>query len=271
MAALDPGGALVITVTPVPATATLMYVSRVGPSGTPAYVRGYNPAEVPTGQTTMVVRDYEAPLGVELVYTATYDVAGAFTATVTIDYTDCEHWLVDLVRPTNSQVLTIEQLAELAYSIPAGTHWILARRTPIVTSDIANTPTFELSLLTETDQARDRARATLGNGVPVLLKTPPEQGIGNLYLSVLDWKEQRLATLGTVTDRRLQINAVQVDRPDPALYVPIPPATYEAVAARFATYADLEAAYTSYDGFLYDYTVPVPGPVDVVPWPPRDV
>lgn len=269
MASLDDGGALVITVTGVPATATEMFFSRTGPSGVPAFVRGYNPAQVPTGQTTMVVRDYEAPLGVPLVYTATYDVPGTFTVTVTVDHTDCEHWLVDLARPTNSQVLTIEQLAELAYQIPVGVHDILGRRAPIVTSDIANTPTFEVALLTDTDQDRDQARATLGNGVPVLLKTPPDQGIGNLYLSVLDWKEQRLATLGTVQARRFQISGVQVDRPDPALYVPIPPATYTAVKARFATYAALEAAYDTYDGLLYDYTGI--GAVDNVAWPPRDV
>lgn len=269
MAELDPGGALVITVEPVPTDATEMSVSRVGPSGEQAFVRGYNPAEVPTGQTTMVVRDYEAPLGVPLVYTATYDTAGSFTTTLTVDYTSCEHWLVDLARPTNSQVLTIEQLNELDYSVPVTVHDIVGRRTPIVTSDIANTPSFELALLTDTDLERDQARATLGNGVPVLLKTPPEQGIGNLYLSVLDWKEQRIVSLGTVPARRFQISGVQVDRPDPALYVPIPPATYQSVKARFATYADLEAAYATYDGLLYDYGGV--GAVDVVPWPPRDV
>jgi hypothetical protein len=269
MADLDPGGALVLTVTPIPPTATKLYLSRTGPSGQAAYVRGYNPFTFTAGQTEIIVRDYEAPLGVPLTYTGTFDVAGSYTNSLTIVHETCEFWLVDLAQSANSQVVTVESLAELEYDVPAGVHQVLARRAPIVVSDAAHTPTFELDFLTVTDDQRDRARAALGNGVPVLLRTPPEQGIGNLYLSVTNFKEQRIVTSGTVQDRRFAVSGVQVERPDPALYVPTGPATYESVKATYATYAALNAGRASYDAVLYDYSGTTP--VDVIPWPPRDV
>ena len=269
MADLDAGGALVLTITPIPAGATQLYLSRTGPSGQAAFVRGCNPLEFAAGETQLIVRDWEAPLGVQLTYTGTFDVAGSWTTTLTISHDDCEIWLVDLARSANSQTVKIESLAELDYSVPQGIHWVLARRDPIVVSDAAHTPTFEVDLLTATDDQRDRARAALGNGVPVLLKTPPQLGIGNLYFSVTEFREQRIVTLGTVQDRRFAVSAVQVERPDPALYVPAGPATYAHVKQTFATYADLKAERASYDAVLYDYTGTEPA--NVIPWPPRDV
>ena len=53
---------------PVPATAATAHVWRVGPSDTPADVRGWTNAVVTPG-ATVAIRDYEAPLGVELTYT----------------------------------------------------------------------------------------------------------------------------------------------------------------------------------------------------------
>ena len=153
--------------------------------------------------------------------------------------------------------------------MPVGVHEILARRTPIVSSDIANTPTFELSFLTGDDDERARARATLGNGVPVLLRTPPANGIGNLYFGVTGFREQRIVNRAREDDRRFVVAAVQVERPDPALFEPIPPSTYQQIKTTFATYADLKAQRASYDAVMFDYSVDEPA--DVVPWPPSDV
>ena len=257
----------------VPAGGTSVAFSRTGPSGTPAAVRGYT--SVPAAPGLLIARDFEAPIGVPLVYTATTrnssgTVIDTATATVTMTSAGCDDmWLTDLARPGNTLQVLIEQLPELEYATPATVHDIIGRRTPVVTSDVARTPAFELSVLTETLDDRDSARALLGNGVTVLLRTPPEDGIGNLYLAVLGFTEQRVVTDGTVPDRRFVITARQVDRPDPALYTPSPPSTYATVKAHYATYAALKAARSSYDAVLYDYSgVTAP---DVVPWPPVDV
>jgi hypothetical protein len=163
----------------------------------------------------------------------------------------------------------IESLPELDYQVLTSTHEILARRDPIVSSDIARTPEFEISFITDTLTQRDQARNLLGNGVPVLLRTPPENGIGNLYFAVTDYKEQRIVTSGTMPGRVFVVDGRQVQRPDPTLYVPLGVATYEYVKDTFATYADLKAQRATYDAVLYDWTGA--GPADIVPWLPDDV
>jgi hypothetical protein len=254
--------------------ASHLHLVRSGPSGVEAAVRGYDPFVVAPGASTVIVRDYEAPIGVELHYRVWLDegeIVGPTEGDISVPASASDDpWLVDLVRPTNTQRVVVQALPELAHDAPAGIHWVLNRRTPIFAGDVAHTPTCELTFVTADEQARERARATLGNGVPVLLRTPPEQGVGNLYLAVPSWREQRVSRLSLHGDRRFVVAAVQVARPDPALYVPIPPMTYTRLLELHDTYADVKAAYASYSALLYDYSA-VPGAADVQPWPPRDV
>jgi hypothetical protein len=165
--------------------------------------------------------------------------------------------------------IVMEALPELDYEVPTTVHDVITRRDPIVTSDIAHTPNFELSFLTATDDERERARALLGNGIPVLLRTPPANGIGNLYLSVLGFREQRIVSPATVPDRRFTVTGRQVARPDPVLYQPIGFVTYDYVRTTFATYQDVKDQRVSYDALLYDWGGQAPQ--DIVPWPPDDL
>jgi hypothetical protein len=257
-----------------PATAVSVTFTRTGPSGTPAVVRGWDDEAV-VGGASVIARDFEAPIGVLLTYTAqarnaSGAVVGTQTATVTIPSEGCDDiWLTDLARATNTIRVLIESLPALEYPVPATAHDIIARRDPIVASDIAHTPSFDLSFLTVTDAQRQQARGALGNGVPVLLRTPPEDGIGNVYFAVMGFQEQRIVPAGTVTDRRFVVNARQVTRPDPELYQPLGVAIYQHVKDTFATYAVLKAQRVNYDAVLYDWSDAEPS--DVIPWPPSDV
>ena len=271
--AIDPAVDAVVAAVTVPAGATGLWLSRVGDSGTLAYVRGCNPLAVTPGSHT--VRDFEPPIGVALTYTALVaNAAGeqspAATATITVPSTGCsDTWLTDIAAPTNTQRVIIERLDELDYEAASGVHYVLNRRTPIVTSDIARAPKLELNLLTETDSERDRTRAALGNGVPILLRTPPENGIGSMYLMPRGWKEQRVINRATQPDRRFVIDCVQVDRPDPILYVPAFIASYAGIRDHYTSYAQLDAARDTYDDVLHDPTAAEA--VVIVPWPPDDV
>ena len=274
LAVSDPSLDVVELTLTIPAGADRLALYRVGPSGVRAYVRGYGEAEVTPG--TIVVRDFEAPIGVPLTYTAeTWNAAtpetvttSSETITIPAEATD-DPWLCDLARPTNSQRVTVISLAELTYSTPIGVHYILGRRVPIVSSDISNAPSFELVFATLDEAAYDRARAALGNGIPILLRTPPEQGVGSIYFAATAWKDQRVSRIAQYAERRFVVECVQVDRPDPILYVPLPPATYASVAANFASYAELKAERASYDAVAYDYEGTEAS--DIVPWPPTDV
>ncbi|HEY7037160.1 MAG TPA: hypothetical protein VH482_37915 [Thermomicrobiales bacterium] len=271
--ALDPPLDTVVATVLVPSGTTSLFLSRVGPSGTQAYVRGASPATF--SSNPMILRDYEAPLGVPLTYTAIVaDASGAQsppdTKVITIPALGCsDTWVVDIAVPSNSQRVTYERLDELDYEATTGVHYVLNRRTPIVTSDIARAPKLDVSLLTDTDDQRERARAALGNGVPILLRTPPENGIGNLYVTALEWREQRVVNLATNQARRFLISAVQVDRPDPGLFIPMALASYLGIRNGYASYAALKAARGTYEAVVHDTTVA--GAYDVVPWPPDDV
>jgi len=256
-----------------PALTVSVTITRTGPSGVPATVRNWQAEPAVPGP--IIARDFEAPIGVPLTYTAqSFNVAGAVidtaTATITVPSAGCsDTWLNDLARVNNSMLVTIESLPDLDFPVPNSVHEIITRRAPIVASDIGHTPAFELSVLTQSLDDRDQARAILANGVPVLLRTPPEDGIGNLYFSVLGVHEQRIVTNGTVPDRRFVISGRQVQRPDPGLYAPIGIATYNHVKATFATYAALKAGRASYDAVLYDWAGSAPS--DIVPGLPDDV
>jgi hypothetical protein len=256
-----------------PGTAVTFTLTRSGPSGVEAAVRGAVGAPLEGDPTT--VRDWEVPFNVPLTYTVTFYNAGGnvvgvgASANYTHTYTGCPAWIVDLARPLNTLPLTIESFSPLDFEVPAGVVRVLDRRAPVVITLPAWTPDAELVLLTNTLAERDALRALLGSGYPFLVRTVPEQGIGNIYLGVTDFKEERLATLGTAPWRRFTIAVVQVERPDPAVFTPIPPTTYATVAEMFTDYAELLATVGTYDALAY-WTF-TGAPTATRPWLPVDV
>jgi hypothetical protein len=270
--AQEPERAAVRVSVGVPAGALTLSVWRVGPSGTPAFVRGWEDASVTAG-ASLVIRDYEAPLDVALNYYASASNASgegppSSVQTITVA-SNGNDWLCDLARPANSRPVYVEALDVLAHEAPHGIHRVLARRDPVVAADIAWTWTSELRFLTLTDIDRDGATNALGNGVPVLLKTSPARGVGNAYLFVTAWDVQRVARIAMYAERRFVCNVTQVQRPSPSLYAPTPPMDYAELKAAFATYADLEAERDSYDDAMYDYSAA--DPESPTEWLPVDV
>ena len=270
--ASEPERAAVRVTVNVPAGATSLALWRVGPSGVVAYVRGWKSGQA-SGGSMLIVRDYEAALDVPLSYYASASNAegtGATSAVKTIQIpSNGDDWLCDLSRPANSRPVVVEALELLQHEAPHGVHRVLTRRDPVVVSDVAWTWTSELRFVTLTDEDREGAHSALGNGVPVLLKSPPERGVGNAYLSVPTWSEGRISRIATAVERRFVCAVVQVQRPDPALYVPTPPMSYAELKAKFATYATLKAQRSTYDDAVYDYSVADPeSPID---WLPDDV
>jgi hypothetical protein len=260
-----------LEVSGIPAGTDTLTIERKSPSGNVAGVRGAVDATV-TG-TTFLIRDYELPLDTTVTYAVTcYDGTtnvGSASAIFSIVYGECDAWLTDLARPTNSLQVRLETLAELASTVPSGVHRVLDRRGPVVTALSAWTPATELVLLTNTLDERDAVRALFGSGYPVLVRTTPEQGVGNLYLAASEFVEERFLTPGEAPERRFRCTCVQVERPDPAVYVPLAPNTYANAKATYATYADLTAALASYDELAYTYPTGVTSPI--VPWLPDDV
>jgi hypothetical protein len=257
-----------------PAGATGLEIWRVSPSGNEARVRAWAPGAVVAG-TPIIARDYEAPLGVELVYYAHWiDTSGAGADSagepITVPASDCEAWLVDLARPVNSLPTLIESLDEIDYDAANGVHRVLQRRAPVLTSLPAYTPTGELIVLSDDLGERDLVRALLGSGFPFLLRTTPALGIGNLYCGMTGFVEGRIVTAGVVEARRFRISIVQVERPDPSLFVPAAPNSWENVAEAFVDWAEVLSLAGTWDQLANTYPAN-PWANPVLPWLPDDV
>lgn len=264
-------GAVRLTVTFPAGTAKASVWRTATASGNEAFVRGWQ--ERTTGVTEAIIYDYEVPLGVEVTYYAqawdSGDVASAVGASSPLTFDDDRDWLVDLARPTNTYPILVESLPELVFSTPVGVHRVLDRRDPILTTAPSWTPQGTLTFTTSTKGERDRARTILGGGTAVLLRTPPERGVGNLYCGVLNMREQRASRLAIHADRRFVVDVVQVARPDPRLFVPTAPLTYAELLAEYVTYRPLRDTGLSYQEVAY--TFPDDRIDPNVPWLPDDV
>jgi hypothetical protein len=256
----------------IPVTGTTLTIERTSPSGAVAGVRGAVDVNLGGNVTSYRIRDYELPLDTTVTYTATvYEgstVVATASAIFSIAYGECEAWLTDLAAPTNSLPLTLESMSTLTSQISSGIYRVLNRRAPVVVALQAWSPGTELIVLTDTLYERDRVRALCGSGYPFLVRTAPEQGIGNTYLAPSELVEERFLTLGEAAQRRFRITCVQIERPDPSIYVPIPPNDYTKAKAAYATYADLTAGVADYDELAYTYPV---GAEPISPWLPDDV
>lgn len=239
-----------------PAGPTGVDVYRVGPSGVRGYVRGAKGAALAAGVTSFDVVDYETPFGLAVTYYAVVrngsgDSPASAGVVVTVDVDD--DWLVDLDDARNTGPVYVESFAELEYEAPQGVHRILGRRTPIVTSDLRWTPSGRLVLVTLDVAAARRVRDALGSSSPLLLRSRFERGVGNMYLLARTVAEQRISRLATEPARRWQVDVVEIDRPDPSLYLPLG-VSYAEIAAQWATYAAAAAARPDYGALAYDRT-----------------
>lgn len=234
-------------------TATKLDIYRVGPSGVRAYVRGIVDYDV-TGQFTFEGADYEIPFGVDVTYfAAASNASGAHAAAEPVFFDVDDDWLVDLDDARNTGPVTIESFDELEYDAPQGVHRILNRRTPIVTSDIRWTPSGTLVIVTLTVDDARRVRDALGSSSPLLLRSTFDRGVGNMYLQPLTVREARISRIATEPARRWTVDVVEIDRPDPSLYVP-KAVTWTEVVAEWATWQDVLDARPTWGDLMYDRT-----------------
>lgn len=281
---MAPPAVPVLTATPLPAyglvrlaatfgaTTLELDIYRDSPSGTRAYVRSVAARDV-SGTTALDVDDLEAPAGVQVSYRAVARNADGETlnaAAIPVTLTLPDDWLVDLDSAANTGVVTVEEFRELEYDVPRGVHRPLGRRTPIVTQGMRYAPSGRLVLVTLTDDDAQRVRNALGSVSPVLLRTPAERAVGNMYLSVGTFVESRLSPLADEPARRFAADVVEIDRPDPSVFSPVF-VSYADAAATWATYTALAAARPDYGALLVDRTGIAAGYSGEPGFPPRDV
>ena len=104
--------------------------------------------------------------------------------------------------------------------------------------------------------------------MPVLLRFPPAQGHGNVYLQPITFAIDRVG-VATRPERRFTVACWQVARPNPILYAPQPPVVYRGIQTGYATYTAVDAKFATYDEVAYDQASAVSTGDE--PWLPEDV
>jgi hypothetical protein len=191
---------------------------RIGPDGSRMPVRGYGSDVVayPVTGPTMVFVDYEAPLGVQVRYEYQRD-AGSTTRTpaVTVDppADPAYVWLTDPGEPARNQLVMVESAPDWSEDAPRGVYRVQGSRMPVVTSDVRQSRSGDLTVLTWTQDEDQALRWLLETGSVLLLRARSDWGLDYLYVSVGGVGTQRLTSLGSEPGRRRTLALTEVARP----------------------------------------------------------
>lgn len=249
--------ALVASIEPSQARARLVFttndtgadyvtITRHHPSGRTATVRGANRAALSGGQ--LIVWDYELPIGLAVYYTAnTY--RGTITAARNtaigneVTWQSASDYLKDPLEPIRNITATVQDMDEYDYPTRTGVHDVLGRPTPLTVGEIRQSARGDLVLTTETMDERDRLHFLTSSGHALLLQSSQRSGVGNMYIALLDVKEQRLGKRDQA-DRRWILSYLEVDAP--AGDSPSTTVTYADILQTYSNFTEILAANNSY-------------------------
>lgn len=186
-------------------------------------VRGWNGDLVAQAVTndTMVVTDYEVPLGVPVQWRVRIEAptgtAGSFSYTtdpITLDADPTAVWLKDPGLPQRSCKVTVgTPLPTWQTSARQSVSQVRGRRLPVVISDVRSGRTGSLTIITETTDERDALNWVLESGSVLLLQWPPGWGETDMYVSVGDVSAAPVVDFAEFHDRTWVLPLTEVDRP----------------------------------------------------------
>lgn len=197
------------------ATVTDVKVQRHDPGQFPSVIRSGESLGLVGGLRT--VFDLEAPLDVAVYYTATQVAPpGAETATsntITVASNGLS-FLIHPGKPTLSCRLDhVQSVDVLSRKARLGVYDVISRPTPVVVTDMRSTAVGTLVTSTWTANEAQSIRNVIGDGAVLLLQTPAQANLGNLYIAAGDVSEQRVGSVYALSERRFTIPFTVVDRP----------------------------------------------------------
>ena len=235
--------------------ATKVSVGRMDPTGFVSLIRAGDQVLLTAGKAS--VDDYEAPLDVPVYYTATKTqpapppAATANSATVTIPSSG-RTWLKDPARPSRNMVVPIvTSVQTLTRPSRAGVFPILERSTPIVVTNMRQSPVGAAVFHTLTSAQRTSMVDILSPGSILLLQTDPRFGWNTAYIHVGDVVEARVG-LATEPARQWTLPFTVVDRPEGLAEGYTIAKTWGGVKQAYATWGDLKASGKTWEKLLED-------------------
>lgn len=252
-------GRVQITVTGV---GDLITVTRQHPSGRIMAVRGMNLQPLSGG--VFLGWDYEAPIGVQVTYLASLYAAAdtvnplAVSNAAVLTYTSAYSWLKDPFEPIRNMAVTIGDMSQYTYDSRTGVHQVMGRPAPITVGEVRSASADTVTILTSTQNDRDRFHYITASGHPLLLQSTQQSGIGNMYIAVLRVTETRLVKTGSRTERAWAVDYQEVDMPagDAGAFV-----TYQDLLNQYNTYQDVDNVFDSYFNLFENLDSSVSAPI----------
>lgn len=168
----------------------------------------------------MTVEDYEAPIGVDVVYRVeAYNDIGEIsnfgtTAPVQLrldDPSDC--WVKDPLQPQRNLLLQAAAAPDWTRPIEASEYRIRGRRNSVILSDVRGGLVGTLQLWTVSDAERTALHYLLDTGNTLLVQVNPGLGLEDAYFAVGEVAEPRLIAYGGEPRRRWSLPLTQTDAP----------------------------------------------------------
>lgn len=222
------------SITPVPESASvtltlrdltagqLISIWRVTSDGVRTLVRGPSglmDRVLITGDL-LILEDHEAPLGVPVQYRIEIHrltgelAARRWTDPVTIAPGSPNYvWLKDPARPYRNTKVLVQRGVDWSRPIERTEHHVRGRRNAVVLSDVRGGLAGTLSIWTQGDADRTRLHWLLDSGSTLLLQAVPGMGVEDVYVSVGDITEGRVADYGREPWRTWDLALTQVDMP----------------------------------------------------------
>ncbi|MFF8100192.1 hypothetical protein ACF07S_10510 [Streptomyces sp. NPDC016640] len=253
-------GYVTLTLRELPLDYTLT-VYRVTAAGAWTLVRG------PSGlidrqlitSDLLVVEDHEAPMGVQVSYhIEIYDLAGArstrSSGTVQLTLDDInEAWLKDPGNPQRNMRVMVAKAPDWQRPIEQSTLVVRGRRNKIVLSGGRQGLEGDLPIWTRSDDERQALHLLLDSGNILLWQAAPGMGVDDMYVSVGQVTETRVARVAQDEWRAWTLPLVEQDMPVTTGVNGAAGRTWRDVLTEFSTWQDVLDTYGTWEDVFLDW------------------
>lgn len=154
-------------------------------------------------------------------------------------------WVKAMTRPFLNRAVVVQDYSEVDRPTRVGVHEVIGRTLPVVTTDVASSRRWTMTLLASVAEART-LDLIVASGDPLLIQVPDDCDVPGGYVTVFGAKTSRPARRSA---RRLVTwDLVEVAAPGPDILGAT--VTWATVTARYATWTDLLAGHATWAGLL---------------------
>ncbi|MFE6815231.1 hypothetical protein [Streptomyces sp. NPDC057677] len=230
---------------------------RVTPDGQRTLVRG--PSGLIDGTvittTSMVLEDYEAPLGVPLYYYFESlqagdpaPASGSTNGLVTISLADFnEAWLKDPGNPQRNMRVLVKTAPDWERPISQGEYRVKGRRNSVTHSDVRGGLEGTLTVWTRSDEERKALHWLLDTGNVLLWQAMPGMGVSDMFVNVGNVGEARVSKYAPEPWREWPLPLREADRPTAIGVAGSAGRTWQDVLTENATWDDVLAKYATWE------------------------